>query len=239
VRDALLAEIKSRGLEEVVEIRDTGCHGFCAKAPVIGIDPEGIFYQEVGVEDIPDIVSKTLMKRELVERLLYHGGNNGGTISKTELIPFYKSQTRNVLRNCGQVDPKEIRHHIARDGYAALAKVLSGMSPEEVIETVETAKLRGRGGAGFPTGTKWKLTRQAVGDSKYIICNADEGDPGAFMDRAVLEGDPHSVIEGMLVAAYAIGAGAGYIYVRARVCSLRPMLSELAPAIYTFVQNTP
>ena len=215
VRDALLAEIKSQGLEEVVEIRDTGCHGFCAKAPVIGIDPDGIFYQEVGVEDIPDIVSKTLMKRELVERLLYHGGNNGSTISQTELIPFYKSQTRNVLRNCGQVDPKEIRHYIARDGYAALAKVLSGMSPEEVIETVETAKLRGRGGAGFPTGTKWKLTRQAVGDSKYIICNADEGDPGAFMDRAVLEGDPHSIIEGMLIASYAIGAGAGYIYVRA------------------------
>ncbi len=215
VRDALRAEIKNRGLEERVEIRDTGCHGFCAKAPVIGIDPDGIFYQEVGVEDIPDIVSKTLMKRELVERLLYHGGNNGSTISQTELIPFYKSQTRNVLRNCGQVDPKEIQHYITREGYAALAKVLSGMSPEEVIDTVIAAKLRGRGGAGFPTGTKWKLTRQAVGDIKYIICNADEGDPGAFMDRAVLEGDPHSIIEGMLIAAYAIGAGAGYIYVRA------------------------
>ncbi len=215
VRDALLAEIKSQGLEERVEIRDTGCHGFCAKAPVIGIDPGGVFYQEVAVDDVSDIVSLTLLKGKLIERLLYHDGNNGSTISQTELIPFYKSQTRNVLRNCGQVDPKDIRHYIARDGYAALAKMLSEMSPEQVIETVVASKLRGRGGAGFPAGTKWRFTRQAPGDSKYIICNADEGDPGAFMDRAVLEGDPHSVLEGMLIASYAIGAGVGYIYVRA------------------------
>jgi len=215
VRDALLAEIKSQGLEERVEIRDTGCHGFCAKAPVIGIDPGGVFYQEVAVDDVSDIVSLTLLKGELIERLLYHDGNNGSTISQTELIPFYRSQTRNVLRNCGQVDPKDIRHYIARDGYAALAKTLSEMSPEQVIETVVASKLRGRGGAGFPAGTKWRFTRQAPGDSKYIICNADEGDPGAFMDRAVLEGDPHSVLEGMLIASYAIGAGVGYIYVRA------------------------
>jgi len=215
VRDALLAEIKSQGLEERVEIRDTGCHGFCAKAPVIGIDPGGVFYQEVAVDDVPDIVSLTLLKGELIERLLYHDGNNGSTISQTELIPFYRSQTRNVLRNCGQVDPKDIRHYIARDGYAALAKTLSEMSPEQVIEAVVASKLRGRGGAGFPAGTKWKFTRQAPGDSKYIICNADEGDPGAFMDRAVLEGDPHSILEGMLIASYAIGASVGYIYVRA------------------------
>ena len=195
VRDALLAEIKSQGLEERVEIRDTGCHGFCAKAPVIGIDPGGVFYQEVAIDDVSDIVSLTLLKGELIERLLYHDGNNGSTISQTELIPFYRSQTRNVLRNCGQVDPKDIRHYIARDGYAALAKTLSEMSPEQVIETVVASKLRGRGGAGFPAGIKWRFTRQAPGDSKYIICNADEGDPGAFMDRAVLEGDPHSVLE--------------------------------------------
>ena len=215
VRDALLAEIKSQGLEERVEIRDTGCHGFCAKAPVIGIDPGGVFYQEVAVDDVSDIVSLTLLKGKLIERLLYHDGNNGSTISQTELIPFYKSQTRNVLRNCGQVDPKDIRHYIARDGYAALAKMLSEMSPEQVIETVVASKLRGRGGAGFPAGTKWRFTRQEPSDSKYVICNADEGDPGAFMDRAVLEGDPHSVLEGMLIASYAIGAGVGYIYVRA------------------------
>ncbi|MCK5568864.1 MAG: NAD(P)H-dependent oxidoreductase subunit E, partial [Spirochaetes bacterium] len=152
VRDALLAEIKSQGLEERVEIRDTGCHGFCAKAPVIGIDPGGVFYQEVAVNDVSDIVSLTLLKGELIERLLYHDGNNGSTISQTELIPFYRSQTRNVLRNCGQVDPKDIRHYIARDGYAALAKTLSEMSPEQVIETVVASKLRGRGGAGFPAG---------------------------------------------------------------------------------------
>ena len=215
VRDALLAEIKSQGLEERVEVRDTGCHGFCAKAPVMAIDPDDIFYQEVTIEDVPDIVSRTLVKGELIERLVYHDNNNGNMIPQAELIPFYKSQTRNVLRNCGQIDPRNIGHYIARDGYAALTKVLADMTPEQVIETVTAAKLRGRGGAGFPAGTKWRLTRQVPSDTKYIICNADEGDPGAFMDRAVLEGDPHSVLEGMLIAAYTIGANAGYIYVRA------------------------
>ncbi len=215
VRDAFLAEVKNRGLEERVEVRDTGCHGFCARAPVVGIDPGGIAYQEVTVEDVPEIVSATLLDGKPVERLLYRDGGNGRRIAEARLIPFYKSQTRNVLRNCGQIDPKDINHYIARDGYAATAKMLSGTSPERVIEIVSEAKLRGRGGAGFPTGTKWRLTRQSPGDFKYIICNADEGDPGAFMDRAVLEGDPHSVIEGMIIAAYAIGAGAGYIYVRA------------------------
>ena len=213
VRDALLEEINGRGLKNRVEIRETGCHGFCTKAPVMAVDPDGIFYQEVSVEDVPDIVSKTLMNGKLVQRLLYR--DNGSSISQAAMVPFYKSQTKNVLRNCGQIDPKNIRHYIARDGYAALAKMLSQMSPEQVIDTVVSAKLRGRGGAGFPTGQKWKFTRQAQSDAKYVICNADEGDPGAFMDRAVLEGDPHSVLEGMLIAAYAIGASAGYIYVRA------------------------
>jgi NADH-quinone oxidoreductase subunit F len=216
VRDALLAEISARGLDGKVEVRETGCHGFCAKAPVMAVDPTDVFYQEVAVEDVPDIVSQTLMKGELVERLIYHDSRNGQqSIPRADDIPFYKSQTRRVLRNCGLIDPKKIEHYIERDGYAAIAKALSGMSPEEVIETVSAAKLRGRGGAGFPAGSKWRFTRQAPGDFKYIICNADEGDPGAFMDRAVLEGDPHSVIEGMLIAAYAIGAGAGYLYVRA------------------------
>jgi NADH-quinone oxidoreductase subunit F len=213
VRDEMLSEVKKHGLEDSVEVRDTGCQGFCTKAPVMAVDPDGIFYQEVSTEDVPEIVSRTLLKGQLVERLLYH--NNGDVLPRAELIPFYVNQTRKVLRNCGQVDPKNIGHYIARDGYAALAKALAGMSPEQVIETVTEAKLRGRGGAGFPTGRKWSFTRQASGDPKYIICNADEGDPGAFMDRAVLEGDPHSVIEGMLIAAYAIGAASGYIYVRA------------------------
>ncbi len=215
IRDALVAEIKSRGLEDKVEIRETGCHGFCARAPVMAVDPRGIFYQAVSVEDVPDIVEMTLMKGDLVERLLYRDNGNGAAISQVELVPFYKRQTRNVLHNCGHIDPRNIDHYIARGGYTALTRALVEMGPEQVIETVTASKLRGRGGAGFPTGTKWGLTRKAPGDFKYVICNADEGDPGAFMDRAVLEGDPHSVIEGMLIAAYAIGAGAGYIYVRA------------------------
>jgi len=215
VRDALLKEIKAQGLAHKVEVRETGCHGLCAKAPVMTIDPEGIFYQQVGVEDVADIVSRTLAKGELVERLLYHDAENGNAIPYARDIPFYQGQTRNVLRNCGLIDPKNINHYIANGGYAALVKVLTDMSPDQVIETIGSAKLRGRGGAGFPTGTKWRFTRQAQGDLRYIICNADEGDPGAFMDRAVLEGDPHSVLEGMLIGAYAIGATTGYIYVRA------------------------
>jgi len=213
VRDEMLSEIKRRSLGSRVEVRDTGCQGFCTKAPVMTIDPEGIFYQEVSADDVSEIVSQTLMKGELVERLVYR--HNGDVLPRADAIPFYSNQTRNVLRNCGRVDPKNIGHYITRGGYAALVKALSGMSPEQVIDTVTESRLRGRGGAGFPTGRKWSFTRQAPGSPKYIICNADEGDPGAFMDRAVLEGDPHSVIEGMLIAAYAIGASSGYIYVRA------------------------
>ncbi|MBE0479930.1 MAG: FAD-dependent oxidoreductase [Dehalococcoidia bacterium] len=215
LRDAMLAEVSSKGLQERVEVRETGCHGFCAKAPVMAVDPMGLFYQEVAAGDVPEIVSKTLLKGEPLDRLLYHEKNNGSAIAHPELIPFYSSQTRNVLANCGLIDPKEIGQFIEREGYAAFSRVLGGMTPEQVIEAVSAAKLRGRGGAGFNTGLKWKLTRQARGDVKYIICNADEGDPGAFMDRAVLEGDPHRVLEGMLIAAYSIGAAAGYIYVRA------------------------
>ena len=207
VRDALLEEVKRQGLAQKVEVRETGCHGFCAKAPVMAIDPQGLFYQQVSVEDVPDIVSRTLTNGELVERLLYHD-EDGHAIPYPEHIPFYQGQTKNVLRNCGRIDPKNINHYITNGGYTALVKVLSSLEPDQVIETVGNAKLRGRGGAGFPTGTKWRFTRQAQGDLKYIICNADEGDPGAFMDRAVLEGDPHSVLEGMLIAAYAIGARA-------------------------------
>ncbi|RKY05675.1 NADH-quinone oxidoreductase subunit NuoF [Candidatus Poribacteria bacterium] len=215
IMEAFKAEVRDKGLEEKVEIIPTGCHGFCARAPVVVIDPYDIFYQQLKPEDVPEIVSKTLMKGEVVERLLFRDPRDGKVYVKTSEVPFYREQMKLVLRNCGVIDPTDIRQYIARGGYSALAKVLTSMTPEQVIEEVKASGLRGRGGAGFPTGRKWELTRMAEGEPKYIICNADEGDPGAFMDRAVLEGDPHSVIEGMLIGAYAIGAEEGYIYVRA------------------------
>ena len=215
IRDAFSEEIRRRGLEDKVETRETGCHGFCARAPVIVIDPQDIFYQQITADDVADIVDKTLVKGDIVDRLVYVDPVTGVKIPFAHDVPFYKGQTKNVLRKCGIIDPTNMSHYIARDGYAALSKVLTTTSPEQVIETVESSGLRGRGGAGFPTGRKWRLVRNAPGDTKYLVCNGDEGDPGAFMDRAVLEGDPHSVLEGMLIAAYATGAEVGYIYVRA------------------------
>lgn len=215
VRDELLRELARRRLSEQVEVRQTGCHGLCARAPVLIIDPIDVFYQQVNPEDAADIVRLTIEKGKIIERLLYKQEGDGAGIAHMEEIPFYKSQTRQVLGLCGLINPTDISQYILHGGYAALARVLSSMSPEEVINEVERSGLRGRGGAGFPTGRKWRFARGAKGDAKYIICNADEGDPGAFMDRAVLEGDPHSVIEGMLIGAYAIGAREGYIYVRA------------------------
>ena len=215
VKEALLREVERQGLNDLVEIRQTGCHGFCARAPVMVIDPGGIFYQQVNPDDAPEIIRETVLHGRLIERLLYFDLKSGQRISKMEEIPFYAGQMRHVLENCGKIDPLNIDHYIMHQGYAALAKVLGQMRPPEVIDLVERAKLRGRGGAGFPTGRKWRLAFQAPGPDKYLICNADEGDPGAFMDRAVLEGDPHRVLEGMLIGAYAIGANKGYIYVRA------------------------
>jgi len=231
IRDAFNEEIKKQNLEDKVEIVETGCHGFCAKAPVIALDvalssqetstfppekrPKDVFYQQVSPEDVPEIISDTLQKGNLIERLLYIDPKTGEKIAHTEDIPFYKVQMKNVLRNCGKIDPLNVSHYIARNGYAAFSKAISTMTPEEIIDNVKDSGLRGRGGAGFPTGVKWGFTRKADGDVKYLICNGDEGDPGAFMDRAVLEGDPHSVLEGMLIAAYAIGAQEGFIYVRA------------------------
>ena len=215
IRDAFVKEISERGLQDKVEIVETGCHGICARAPVIGIDPQGILYQQLTPEDVPDIVSETLINGKIVERLVFDVPETGERIPIADDIPFYKKQMKVVLRNCGTIDPREITQYIARDGYAAISKVLSTMTPEDVIDSIKTSGLRGRGGAGFPTGLKWGFARSAKGDTKYLICNADEGDPGAFMDRAVLEGDPHALLEGMLIAAYAIGAETGYIYVRA------------------------
>ena len=215
IRDAFLDKIKERGLEKKIEIRETGCHGFCAQAPVIAIDPKDIFYQQLTAEDVPEIVDQTLLKGEIIDRLVYTDPATGEKFPFNSDVPFYKNQTKHVLRNCGVIDPRSISHYIARDGYDALSKVLTTMTPEQVIDTVEKSGVRGRGGAGFPTGRKWRFVRDAHGDTKYIICNGDEGDPGAFMDRAVMEGDPHSVLEGMLIAAYAMGVEVGYIYVRA------------------------
>jgi NADH-quinone oxidoreductase subunit F len=214
LRAALEEEVKKQGLLSQVEIRSTGCHGICAKAPVMYIDPLGVQYQEVNPEDAAEIVDLTVKKNQLIDHLAYKDALTGNPIYYRNQIPFYKKQVKRVLANCGRIDPTRIDHYIANGGYQSIVKALSKMTPAQVIDEVTAAKLRGRGGAGFPTGVKWKFARQAEGNPKYIICNADEGDPGAFMDRAVLEGDPHAVIEGMLIGAYAIGAEYGYIYVR-------------------------
>ncbi len=214
VKDALEEEVSKQGLSDEVEIRSTGCHGFCAKAPVVGLEPLGIQYQEVTPEDAAEITTQTLKNKQLIERLAYKDPKTQAPIFHLDQIPFYAKQEKRVLKRCGRIDPKNIKDYIAAGGYQAIVKALTTMTPEEVIEEVLTAGVKGRGGAGFPTGLKWKFARQAPGEPKYIICNADEGDPGAFMDRAILEGDPHAVLEGMLIGAYAIGAVNGYIYVR-------------------------
>ena len=214
VRVALEEEIKKQGLYNQVEVRSTGCHGFCAKAPVISVDPLGVQYQEVAPEDAAEIVARSLKQNQLIERLSYKDPETGKPLYDHSQIPFYKKQVKRVLAHCGRIDPRKIDHYVAVGGYQAIAKALTEMTPKQVIDEVTAAKLRGRGGAGFPTGVKWKLAREAQGRPKYLVCNADEGDPGAFMDRAVLEGDPHAVLEGMLIGAYAIGAEQGYLYVR-------------------------
>ena len=214
VRSAILEEISVKGLEDEIEVRSTGCHGFCARAPVLSIEPQGVQYEEVTPEDAPEIVAETLQGKRFIERLCYQDPETGAAVPYRREIPFYRNQERRVLSNCGRIDPMEIDPYIAAGGYQAAVRALSRMAPEQVIDEVTRAGLRGRGGAGFPTGRKWHLARQAEGSPKYVVCNADEGDPGAFMDRAVLEGDPHAVLEGMLIGAYAMGAVYGFIYVR-------------------------
>lgn len=207
-------EVRKQGMEESVDIRTTGCHGFCERGPIVVIHPEGIFYEKVKIKDVAEIVSETIGNNKIIDRLLYRDPRTKKRIVREKDIPFYKQQKRIVLGNNGFIDPTDIKDYIALDGYQALAKVLRDMTPEEVIAEIKASGLRGRGGAGFPTGKKWEICRSAVSDTKYVICNADEGDPGAFMDRSVLEGNPHSVIEGMIIGAYAIGASAGFVYVR-------------------------
>ena len=211
VYEALVKELADKGMGHEVRVVKTGCQGLCARAPLMSIDPDGIVYGRVTPQDVPDIVEKTLIRGEIVKK---HCCARGG-LAHADKIPFFAQQKLNVLRNCGKIDPTSIEDYLAVGGYLALAKVLRDDEPDQVIQDVTGSGLRGRGGAGFPTGVKWGFCRKAEGQPKYLICNADEGDPGAFMDRAVLEGDPHSVIEGMIVAAFAIGARQGYIYVRA------------------------
>ena len=207
-------EIEQRGLSDSVGIRRSGCHGFCERGPLVVIQPSGIGYVGAQVKDVPTIIEKTVLRNETVERCVYVDPETGKRISQAEEIPFYKRQKRVLLGNNGQIDPSSILDYIALGGYSALAKALRKMTPSEVLEEVKKSGLRGRGGAGFSTGTKWESTRKAEGDPKYVVVNADEGDPGAYMDRSLLEGNPHSVLEGLILGAFAMGAKQGFIYVR-------------------------
>ncbi|MEW6409923.1 MAG: NADH-quinone oxidoreductase subunit NuoF [Nitrospirota bacterium] len=215
IREVLVEEIKRRGLHEEIKVVLTGCNGFCAQGPVISVYPEGIFYQKITVDDVPYLVEEHLLKGRPVERLMYREPEKKVAVPVMKDIPFFSLQVLRVLRNKGLIDPERIEEYIARDGYFAAAKALTQMTPEEIIKMVKDSGLRGRGGAGFPTGLKWEFCSKVRSDVKYILCNGDEGDPGAFMDRSVMEADPHSVLEGMIIGAKAIDATQGYIYVRA------------------------
>jgi NADP-reducing hydrogenase subunit HndC len=220
VQQAFTENIEAFGLSEEIKLVQTGCFGLCALGPVVIVYPDGTFYSRVTPEDVKEIVEEHLLKGRVVERLVY---NDTGSEEETEKAAnvalgdtaFYKSQNRVVLRNCGVIDPEQIEEYIAMDGYAALGKVLTEMTPEDVIKVITDSGLRGRGGGGFPTGRKWALCAPNKAPQKYVVCNADEGDPGAFMDRSVLEGDPHCLVEAMAICGYAVGATQGYVYVRA------------------------
>ncbi len=213
--DTMNAELKSKGLENEVQVIRTGCFGLCALGPIMIVYPEGCFYSEVKVEDVPEIVEEHLLKGRMVTRLLYKETVTPEKIKGLNDTNFYKKQKRVALGNCGVINPEDINEYIAYDGYQALGKCLTELTPEQVIQIVKDSGLRGRGGGGFPTGLKWSFTAANKADQKYVVCNADEGDPGAFMDRSVLEGDPHCIIEAMAICGYATGATEGYIYVRA------------------------
>lgn len=215
IMETLKEEIKKAGLESEVSVVQTGCHGLCALGPIMIVYPDASFYSMVKVEDIPEIVQEHLLKGRVVTRLLYQETVTPAGVKALIDTNFYKKQHRIALRNCGIINPEVIEEYIGTGGYQALGKVLTEMTPDDVIQCLMDSGLRGRGGGGFPTGLKWKLAKQNDADQKYVCCNADEGDPGAFMDRSVLEGDPHAVLEAMAIAGYAIGANQGYIYVRA------------------------
>jgi NADH:ubiquinone oxidoreductase subunit F (NADH-binding)/(2Fe-2S) ferredoxin/Pyruvate/2-oxoacid:ferredoxin oxidoreductase delta subunit len=213
IYEQLIAEAQNQGVADDVQIVKTGCFGFCEQGPIVKVLPDDNFYVQVKPEDAPEIISENIIKGRVVQRLKYK--EEGKTDSDSHEIGFYQKQYRIVLRNCGMIDPDNIEEYIARDGYVALEKVLFQMTPDDVIAELKTARLRGRGGAGFPTWLKWKTTKEVASDTKYIICNADEGDPGAYMDRSTLEGDPHSILESMTIAGYTVGSNHGVIYIRA------------------------
>ncbi|MBQ4109822.1 MAG: NADH-quinone oxidoreductase subunit NuoF [Clostridia bacterium] len=215
VIDALEKELAAQGIDKEVKVVKTGCFGLCAVGPIVIVYPEGAFYSGITENEVPEIVSEHLVKGRIVTKYLYKEAVEENGVKSLNEVDFYKKQLRVALRNCGVIDPENINDYIAFDGYQALGKCLTEYTPEDVIKIINDSGLRGRGGGGFPTGRKWQFTHDAVGDKKYVACNADEGDPGAFMDRSVLEGDPHSIIEAMAIAAYAVGADQGYVYIRA------------------------
>ncbi|MFH1737435.1 MAG: NAD(P)H-dependent oxidoreductase subunit E, partial [bacterium] len=215
VQKSLEAAIKENGLQDEVKVVRTGCVGSCDLAPILIIEPDSVFYQKVKPKDAEAIVREHLLKGRVYQKNLIRDPDTLNLITTHADFAFFRKQMKIVLGNCGLIDPENIREYIARDGYQALGKVLAGMKPEEVIEELETSRLRGRGGAGFPTGRKWRFVYDAQGPVKYVVCNADEGDPGAFMDRSVLEGDPHRVLEAMAIAGYTVGAKKGFLYIRA------------------------
>ncbi len=213
--EGLKNELQQQGLDEVVQVIMTGCFGFCEKGPIVKVIPDNTFYVEVKPEDVKLIVEEHVIKGRRVEKLLYKDPEKKEHVSDSKHMGFYKKQIRIALRNCGFINPESIDEYIARDGYMALGQALSSMSPDEVITEIKESGLRGRGGAGFPTGLKWEITKKSQSGQKYVVCNADEGDPGAFMDRSILEGDPHSILEAMAICGYCIGADKGLIYIRA------------------------
>ena len=215
IRDNLLEEVDKQDLNHEVQVVMTGCFGFCEKGPIVKVLPDNTFYVQVKPEDAATIVEEHLIKGRKVNHLLYQNPQTELAVSDSKDMDFYKKQVRIALRNCGVIDPENIDEYIARDGYAALAKCLSEMTPQQVIDEIKLSGQRGRGGGGFPTGMKWEITSRSVADEKYVVCNADEGDPGAFMDRSILEGDPHSVIEAMAICGYCTGSTKGLVYIRA------------------------
>ncbi|MDR1701464.1 MAG: NADH-quinone oxidoreductase subunit NuoF, partial [Sporomusaceae bacterium] len=208
-------ELAAKGLNEEVKIVETGCHGFCEMGPIVIVYPEGTFYAQVSEADVAEIVEVHLLKGRTVERLLYKDKSTHESVPNYQDIAFYSKQVRNTLAKCGHINPEDVNEYIAEGGYEALGKALTTMKPDDVVEEMKKSGLRGRGGGGFPTGLKWQFAKASQSEKKYVICNADEGDPGAFMDRSLLEGDPHAIIEGMAICGYAIGADEGYVYVRA------------------------
>ena len=215
IKTNFLNQLNEYGLKDEIQVVLTGCFGFCGKGPIVKIEPDNTFYTQVTPEDVSEIVDEHIIKGRKVERLLYKGPETKKPIGDSKGMDFYKKQIRIALRNCGFINPENIEEYIGRDGYSALGSSLSEKTPEEVIGIIKDSGLRGRGGGGFPTGLKWELTRKSVSDQKYVVCNADEGDPGAFMDRSILEGDPHSVLEAMAICGYCIGADKGLVYIRA------------------------